>query len=110
MRLHHKFFPPTLAALEQHIKEELNGNQYGLHFQKQQIHALLIWGGYKNRLPSSALHCNSVLVTVIDHLATSIITPKGLKGHLRLLEDELAPFFFIEECDTVMPYMVIINV
>ena len=37
-----------------------------------------IWGGYKNgrnvsRLPSSALHCNSVLVTVNDHLATSII-------------------------------------
>ena len=65
----------------------------------------LIWGGYKNgcnvsRLPSSAQHCTSVLVTAInDHLATSIIdikinfTPKGLKGHLRLLEDELAPFF-----------------
>ena len=38
----------------------------------------LIWGGYKNgyndsRLPSSTLHCNSVLVTVNDHLATSII-------------------------------------
>ena len=60
----------------------------------------LMWGGYKNgcnvsRLPSSALHCTSVLVTVIyDHLATSIkFTPKGLKGHLRLLEDEPAPFF-----------------
>ena len=53
---------------------------------------------YKNgcnvsRLPSSALLCNSVLVTLNDHLATSIITPKGLKGHLRLLEDEPAPFF-----------------
>ena len=38
----------------------------------------LIWGGYKNecndpRLPSSALHYTSILVTVNDHLATSII-------------------------------------
>ena len=34
--------PPTLTALEQHIKEELNGNlyNYGVHFQKQQVHAL----------------------------------------------------------------------
>ena len=85
--------------------EELNGDKAACSCSE------LIWGAYKNgcnvsSLPSSALHCTSVLVTVNDHLATSIIIDfriysKGLKGHLRLFEDEPAPFFLHR---TVMPY------
>ena len=38
----------------------------------------MLWCGYKkgcnvSRLPSTALHCATVLVTVNDHLATSIV-------------------------------------
>ena len=77
--------PPTLTALEQHIKEEPNGNLYNLWTTLPEAASScseLIWGGYKNgcnvsRLPSSAQHCTSVLVTAInDHLATSIIDIK----------------------------------
>ena len=68
--------PPTLAALEQHIKEELNGNHAVWNFQKQQV-----------ALKRTALYfCSGDCLLLINLLLKDLI-----KGRLILLEDEPAP-------------------